>query len=762
MGVGKTSLAHTLKQTLLLEEEYDDEFDDYYSKNHKGDEDDDDKLSSLQQRKQQPPFFLTGKYEHCKWEDPNTVFFAVINDFCQQLLRRKDPLLMKRYRDAIKEAMRDDITLLTNLVPALGTILKTNTAASVNPPGCCGIPTNAAMDGSEGKDVTERSSTSSSSSSNAEDSYGCMAMQRVKQVLAVFFETIAAASPSHGIIILLDDLNYASEPALDILTYLVADKAHCGILFMGTFRTDEYKDKHFTNATKTLDASHAVRVSRMELENLEETSVHSMLAETLSLREEETQSLKRLVYSLTKGNPTFINELLRNFQDKGILQYDESSMQWTCDMGQISLTLGAIDGVPDLFKAKILALPPAIQETLKIAACLMATEVDEKLLKIIDTVGSVSSHLKYADMKGLLKFRNDSYYFVSDGVKEAIYNLIPDEKRPSYHMKIGQRLWLHLPENQNSEFYSILMTQMMMGDSIITQDEDRRALALLYLESGQKAAKHLGFQTAWYCLSRGIAILPSAKKWGRENYDISLSLHNTAIEVCYCNGEFVELDKLIDEVLENARTFDDTLLARSSQIYSLGSRNKQVQAIEIGLETLKELGEHFPCMMPSKLRVLHEGRKLKKLLTGLSDVDILQLPRMKDSKKLAAMQVLNHFVLYTVYTAPNLSALVVMRMIDLTVKHGISAISSMGFVLYGMLLCRFNYVDDGYRYGELALKICNIFKKEVWTCRTWAGFYGTIYCRKHVIRGALEPLQTAYRVGMRTGDVEYAFVSLHH
>ena len=142
------------------------------------------------------------------------------------------------------------------------------------------------------------------------------------------------------------------------------------------------------------------------------------------------------------------------------------------------------------------------------------------------------------------------------------------------------------------------------------------------------------------------------------------------------------------EVLENARTFEDSLLARSTQIYSLGSSNQQLEAIEIALQTLKQLGEEFPSMHPSKFRVAWEARRLKKLLRGLTDSDILKLPRMKDPKKLAAMQILNHVILYTVYATPNLSALVAFRMVELTIKSGLSAISCVGFVLYGTMLCR--------------------------------------------------------------------------
>ena len=120
------------------------------------------------------------------------------------------------------------------------------------------------------------------------------------------------------------------------------------------------------------------------------------------------------------------------------------------------------------------------------------------------------------------------------------------EERSSYHLKIGQRLWLHLAENENPAFYALLMSQMFLGDDKITEEEDRRAVASLCLRAARGAAQYVGFQTAWLCLSHGISIVSAQKTWGRENYDLSLSLYNLAIEVCYCNGEFSELQNLIE------------------------------------------------------------------------------------------------------------------------------------------------------------------------------------------------------------------------
>lgn len=79
--------------------------------------------------------------------------------------------------------------------------------------------------------------------------------------------------------------------------------------------------------------------------------------------------------------------------------------------------------------------------------------------------------------------------------------------------------------------------------------------------------------------------------------------------------------------------------------------------------------------------------------------------------------------------------------------------------VHANLFIRFNSIDDGFRYGELALKMCDIFKEDVWLCRTWACFYGAIYCKKYPASEALEPLRNAHRAGLRTGDIEFAVVS---
>ncbi|CAB9510318.1 expressed unknown protein [Seminavis robusta] len=738
-GVGKTSLARILRHPSV----------------HNGSSsnnipsillDDDSDQEETQQHTR--PFFLEGKFELCQWEDPSAVFVTVMTGFCHQLAERNDKTLIKQYRQAIQQAMPDDLPLLQTLVPALGMILSGNAS----------VTTDSVTSSSENN---RSSTTSTSSECDYEEGNGHMAMQRIKQVLANFLTAIASVSPhDHPIIILLEDLHWASEPAMGVLKFILGfvGRSTDGFpMFLGTYRTDEELETHFTRAIEQVKRNVKVTVHEIAIGDLPEDSVHVMLSEALSLQQEETRKVKDLIFPVTKGNPTFITELLRIFQERDMIRFDEVSAKWKCDFEQMANTLETIKSVPDLFQAKIQSLPPSAQETMRIAACLGSTEIADTVIKVIDTVGAVSAHLKLAEMNGLLRYHDGRYFFASDSIKQAVIDLIPEKDRDPYRLKIGQRMFLHLEENQNAEYYSLLMSQMMMSDHLVVAEEDIRSVAMFYLEAGQGAMVHLGAQTAGYCFNSGIRIMEPLRKWGRDNYDLSLALYNKAIEVAYCNGEFSTLDRLIDEVLENARTFEDSLPARSTKIYSLGSRNKQKEAIELALEALKEVGQTFPSNKePSFVRLWHESRRMKRKLKPLSDEEILALPRMKDPRAIAAMQIMNHVLLYAILETPKLGALIIFRMVDLSIKFGLSAMSSIGFVAYGLLGSRDGATDEGIRYGKLAMKLCSRYKKGVWLNRTHMLYYGTIYARKYPIRGCVQPLKDSYRTGMVKGDIEYS------
>jgi hypothetical protein len=72
----------------------------------------------------------------------------------------------------------------------------------------------------------------------------------------------------------------------------------------------------------------------------------------------------------------------------------------------------------------------------------------------------------------------------------------------------------------------------------------------------------------------------------------------------------------------------------------------------------------------------------------------------------------------------------------------------------------FNDYDEGYRYGDLALKLLDSLQCPELTSRTYSCVHGFLKCYKEPLRDALKPLDDAYRLNIITGDVEVRLVLL--
>lgn len=81
---------------------------------------------------------------------------------------------------------------------------------------------------------------------------------------------------------------------------------------------------------------------------------------------------------------------------------------------------------------------------------------------------------------------------------------------------------------------------------------------------------------------------------------------------------------------------------------------------------------------------------------------------------------------------------------------------SLHFVLWNRVG---NDIDQGYSYGKLGFKLCEKFKAKAWLSRISAGFYGCVHTWKRPIHEALEPMRYAYRIGLESGDIEFAMLN---
>jgi hypothetical protein len=105
---------------------------------------------------------------------------------------------------------------------------------------------------------------------------------------------------------------------------------------------------------------------------------------------------------------------------------------------------------------------------------------------------------------------------------------------------------------------------------------------------------------------------------------------------------------------------------------------------------------------------------------------------------------------------PMLATLVTLKMMQLTLEHGLSFISPLAFAMYGMLCVRTSDIDSAFRFGDLGLELLVKLQVCEYIPRVYAAYYGCIYPWRFPIRDALDHLLYAHRVGMQTGDIEYS------
>ena len=145
------------------------------------------------------------------------------------------------------------------------------------------------------------------------------------------------------------------------------------------------------------------------------------------------------------------------------------------------------------------------------------------------------------------------------------------------------------------------------------------------------------------------------------------------------------------------------------------------------------------------------------MLRRKTDESLSRLPPMTNPSKVAAMQILNVILLNCHTARPDLLPLINLRLVQLTLKYGLSALSSVAFSSYGMILCGvMNDFEGGYRYGQLSLSLLEKDNAREWIPRVYAYYYGTIQHWKRPLSLSLKPLYQSHQIALETGDIEFA------
>ncbi|MBW1863599.1 MAG: hypothetical protein JRJ02_14710, partial [Deltaproteobacteria bacterium] len=503
-------------------------------------------------------------------------------------------------------------------------------------------------------------------------------------------------------------------------------------------------------------------VHELNLSPLNITDVNHFIADALGFPPEKTQNLAELVHHKTRGNPFFIKVFLQSLHNDGLIYFNppetpfdgtelESGWQWKME---VIRQVPATDNVADFLVDRINQLPGPTIAILKVASCVGSTFNLEILSKISGrSRQEVLSDLDPGLILGMVLQTEDSFSFIQSRVREAAFSLMPDKEKKVTHLKTGRVLLENTHEEKLEEKIFDIVNQLNLAEELITSREERNNLAGLNLMAGLKAKASSAYEEAKRFFLKGEALL-SRDAWENE-YVLTLALHTENCEAGDLTDDYEQTDKFFDSVIENAKTSLDRVRVYEVKMAGYWVFNKLTEAWELAKDALNMLGVSMP-QKNLQLAILKEKIRVKLNIGTKKIEEFINLPDHKDPDELAIARIIMSCTVSSYSGENRYFQIMVLKLLNLTLKRGNSTYSAYAYAIYGAYLCSVSGdIEQGYRFGKLALKVLEKFDDKQLKCKVYHIFGSRINHWKKHIRENVDFSLEAYNSASETGDLQY-------
>ena len=345
-----------------------------------------------------PPrgLFASGKFDQYKRDIPYATLAQAFQSLVRPLLSKGEDDLRK-WRDALREALEPNGLLIIDLVPELKHVIGEQPPVPELPPS--------------------------------------EAQRRFHLVFRRFIGVFAR--PEHPLALFLDDLQWLDAATLDLLEDLLTQTDLQNLMLIGAYRDNEVNATH--PLVRKLDAirQSGAAVQDIVLTPLRRDDLLQLLVDSLRSEQGRADPLATLIHEKTTGNPFFAIQFISTLADEGLLTFDYSVGCWVWDLNRIHAK-GYTDNVVELMVGKLNRLPVDTQEALKQFACMgNSAEFDMLAMAYEKSIEELHQHLWEAVRTGLIFRSDDSYRFLHDRVQEAAYSLIPEKSVPRRICALG-------------------------------------------------------------------------------------------------------------------------------------------------------------------------------------------------------------------------------------------------------------------------------------------------------------------------------------
>ena len=664
-----------------------------------------------------PPrgLFASGKFDQYKRDIPYSTLAQAFQDLIRALLSKNEEEL-KKWRNAIQEALGPNALLIIDLVPELKLIIR-------EPPP---VPELSPQD----------------------------AQRRFQLVVGRFISVFAR--PEHPLALFLDDLQWLDAATLDLVEYLLTQSDVRYLMLIGAYRDNEVDCHHPLMRKLEAIRQAGATVQEIDLAPLVRDDLERLIADSLHCEPLHVKPLAELVHDKTGGNPFFAIQFVSSLAEVGLLAFDHPSRRWSWDLDRIR-GKGYTDNVVDLMVGKLNRLSLGTQRALQQLAC-MGNSAETDLLATVyrDSTQDIHSDLQEAVRTGLVLHSEHHYRFLHDRVQEAAYSLIPRGERGAEHLRIGRLLASRTAPAEIEEKIFEIVSQLNRGSHLITSAQERARVAEFDLIAGRRAKMSTAYASALAYLAAGRALLLE-DSWD-PLYELTFAIEFLMAECELLTAQTAAADNRLSMLAQRARSQHHVAIVARLRVTLHTAQDQHNRAVEVGIEFLRSAGADWP-PRPTQDEVRHEYERMLSQVGSRQIEDLINLPLMTRPDVLDIVDVLAEVFLAALFSDENLSSLVICRIVNLSLEHGNSDGSCVAYAWLAVMAGpRFGNYEAGLRFGQLGYELVEKRGLKRFQPVTYWTFGNVVLPWTRHIRSGRDLVRRAFDAANDIGDVTSASI----
>lgn len=675
-------------------------------------------------------FFISGKFDQFQRHIPYSAISGAFQGLLKQLLMSPREELVS-WQDKLLAALGPNAQVIIDVIPALEKIIGPQP----------GVPT-------LGTEETQN---------------------RFNMVFLQFLRVFT--SKANPLVIFLDDLQWADIATLNLIKTLMLSEGNEYLLLMGAYRDNEVDHTHpFMIALDEIGQA-GVKISEVMLKPLDLQHLNELVADTVHADTASVPPLSLLIMDKTGGNPFFVIQFLRNLHHENLLTFDVQQHRWTWDIAQIE-SMAITDNVVEFMVRKLRTLPEATQNLLRLGACI-GNSFDLKTLSIIaeQATPEIARELWPAVEEGLLLPQGNGHHqlkmmgteiaddedrareavdkFLHDRVQQAAYSLIAEDQKKSTHLKIARLLLRSTDERDLGARCFSIVEHYNKSTSLVEDGAEKRTLAALNLDAGQRAQKSTAYAPALEYFTTGSMLLDE-HAW-KNDHSLMFGIHKGITECQFLTGKSEDGIASANDLLKHCASREEQVEINNVLILHYGGAGQMDKSIELAIDSLALYHESIPRKC-NQVQLLLELASTKLRETGKNADYLMAMPRTENADALSVLSLLKELVAPTYLQGLLLLPFVILRMFKLTLKHGNSSISSFIFSGYGLLWSKLGIPSEAYKYGKLAMEYNKQVDNPPMEARTYFMVTSFALFWKQPIRDTIEPRKQGLQKLVNTGE----------